>query len=175
MATSTVPEGCRAGTFEGPDIVTALARCDTGTRHELSPAKKHFTVGSAPDRDIPIESPFVSAHHCQLDRKLRGLHVTDQRSKNGTYFESARERAFYLRPGRTFVVGALPHRLLALNDEMRACYPALIDILGDILGDSLGNLGDEPEDRGPRRVPAFRHLLTPNPKRDSIDARRSDG
>src|SRR5258707_4390981 len=150
MATCTVPEGCRAGTFEGPDIVTALARCDTSTRHELSPAKKRFTVGSAPDRDIPIESPFVSAHHCQLDRKLRGLHVTDQRSKNGTYFESARERAFYLRPGGTFVVGALPHRILALNDEMRACYPALIDILGDILGDTLGNISGEPEDHGPR-------------------------
>jgi hypothetical protein len=45
------------------------------------------------------------------------------------------------------VVGALPHRLLALNDEMRACYPALIDILGD----SLGNLLGEPEEHGPRR------------------------
>jgi hypothetical protein len=40
MATSTVPEGCRAGTFEGPDTVTALAQYDTGTKHELSPAKK---------------------------------------------------------------------------------------------------------------------------------------
>jgi len=147
MATSTVPEGCRAGTFEGPDTVTALAQYDTGTEHELSPARKHFTLGSAPDRDIAIDSPFVSAHHCQLDRKLHGLHVTDQRSKNGTYFESAREKAFYLHPGRTFVVGALPHRLLALNDEMRACYPALIDVLGDI----PGNIPGEPEERALRR------------------------
>jgi hypothetical protein len=37
MATSTVPEGCRAGTFEGPDTVTALVRYDTGTKHGEDP------------------------------------------------------------------------------------------------------------------------------------------
>jgi hypothetical protein len=119
-ATRTVPDELRGGTFEGPDVVTSLLLYDAGTEHALDPGKTHFMVGSAVDCDIAIESPFVSARHCRLDRRTLGLEVTDQGSKNGTYFEGKRETEFYLRPGKTFVVGALPHRFLALNDEMRA-------------------------------------------------------
>jgi hypothetical protein len=126
-----VPEGLQGGTFQGPDVVTSLLLYDAGTDYPLDPAKDSFVVGSAPDCDIAIESAFVSARHCRLDRKPSGLEVTDQGSKNGTYFEGRRECEFHLRPGKTFVVGALPHRLLALNDEMRTLYPALIDILGE--------------------------------------------
>lgn len=128
--TRTVPDGLRGGTSEGPKVVTALLLCDAGSEHELVPGGKRTTIGSAPDSDILIDSPFVSAHHCYLDRGLFGLRVTDTGSKNGTYVDGVRERGFYLRPGKRFVVGALPHRLLALNDEMRAHHPALRDILG---------------------------------------------
>lgn len=126
-----MPEALRGGTLEGPDVVTSLLRYGTAIEHELPLAGRRFTMGSAPDRDIAIQSPFVSARHCRLDRKLLGLQVIDQGSKNGTFFEGKREKGFYLRPGTTFVVGALPHCFLALNDEMRACHPELLEILGD--------------------------------------------
>jgi hypothetical protein len=130
-STITVPDALRGGTLEGPDVVTALLY-ETGTEHALPPTRRSFTLGSASDRDIAIPSPWVSAHHCRLDRRLLGLRVTDQGSKNGTYFEGTREtKGFYLPPGKTFVVGALPHRFLALNEGMRACHPALIDIVGE--------------------------------------------
>jgi len=126
-----VPEGLQGGTFQGPDVVTSLLLYDAGTEHPLHPAKTGFVVGSAPDCDLAIESAFVSARHCRLERKPSGLEVSDLGSKNGTYFEGRRESVFHLRPGKTFVVGAQPHRFLALNDEMRTLYPALIDILGE--------------------------------------------
>jgi hypothetical protein len=47
-----------------------------------------------------------------------------------TLIPAERERAFYLKPGKTFIVGARPHQFLALNDQMRHSYPALVDILG---------------------------------------------
>src|SRR5512140_390113 len=130
VRTRTVPELLQGGTFEGPNVVTALLLHGTDIDFDLSPIKKRFTLGAAPGRDISIHSPFVSGLHCRLDRKLLGLRVTDERSKNGTYFEGEREKSFYLRPGKMFVAGARTHRLLALNDEMRACYPMLTDILG---------------------------------------------
>jgi len=130
VRTRTVPEMLQGSTFEGPKVVTSLLMYGTDVEYDLSPIKKRFTLGALPARDISIRSPFVSGMHCRLDRKLLGLRVTDEGSKNGTYFEGEREKAFYLRPGKMFAVGARMHRLLALNDEMRACYPMLTDILG---------------------------------------------
>lgn len=128
--TRTTPDVEKAGPFEGNDVVTSLLRYGTDTLHVLPRTIGHVWLGSAPDQNIAVPSPFVSARHCRLERRHGSLKVTDQRSKNGTFFEGARARAFYLTPGKTFIVGARPYRFLALNDEMRASYPALADILG---------------------------------------------
>jgi hypothetical protein len=129
-----VPELLRASTREtreSPKLVTALRLYDTSTEHVLDPKRKRFSGGAAADLDIVIDSPFVSKLHFQLDRKILGLLVTDKDSKNGTSMDGESEpNGFYLRPGKTFVVGALPNRFLALNDDMRASYPELLDILG---------------------------------------------
>src|SRR5512143_2953520 len=85
VRTRTVPEMLQGGTFEGPNVVTGLLVYGTDVEFDLSPTKKRFTLGAAPGRDVPIQSPFVSALHCRLDRKLLGLRVTDEGSKNGTY------------------------------------------------------------------------------------------
>ena len=58
------------------------------------------------------------------------MRVVDLQSRNGTYFEGRRKRSFYLEPGQAFTVGARSHRVLALDDEMYAHYPALTAILG---------------------------------------------
>src|SRR5262249_32487080 len=108
--------------------------------------RKVSTIGSAPDRDIVIEGDYVSSHHCRVEHRSRGQIVIDEGSKNGTYcetkrslglglrpvFEETRASAagFLLVPGMTFVVGAMPHRYLALDDAMRTNHPALLDILG---------------------------------------------
>src|SRR5262249_51248779 len=80
--------------------------------------------------NIVVPSPYVSRHHCRIERKGEALRVTDLKSKNGTYVDGERERWFKLKPGMTFVVGARPHRFLGLNDRMRTNYAALADILG---------------------------------------------
>jgi hypothetical protein len=128
--TRTTPDIEQGGASLGPNAVTALLLYGTDTLHLLPRGLKSVTIGSAPDQNIAIHSPFVSAHHCRLDRRRAKLSVRDVGSKNGTFFEGEREQKFDLKPGKTFIVGARPHRFLALNDEMRTAYPALTDIVG---------------------------------------------
>lgn len=124
--------------------MTSLLLYGTDTLYSLPRTVKHFTLGSAPGQNIAIPSPFVSAQHCRLDRQRTSLRVTDVGSKNGTYFDGAREHRFYLTPGKAFIAGARPHRFLALNDEMRTSYPALVDILGAESERTIGSAADAP-------------------------------
>jgi pSer/pThr/pTyr-binding forkhead associated (FHA) protein len=129
-ATRTTPDNERGDVLEEPNIVTALLLYGTDSISLLPTTVKQITMGSAPGQGIVIPSPYVSARHCRLERKGESLKVTDLRSKNGTYFEGERARSFVVRPGNTFIVGARSHRYLALNDQMRASYPVLADVLG---------------------------------------------
>ncbi|TMQ19709.1 MAG: FHA domain-containing protein [Deltaproteobacteria bacterium] len=105
---------------------------------------KAITIGSEVSRvNIVVASEYVSALHCKLERKGTTLRATDL-SKNGTFFEGQRERWFYLRPGKTFIAGALPHCFLALNDPMRESYPELVDLLGAANEHVIGSLRDTP-------------------------------
>ena len=131
--TQAVPDVERGGVHEGPDRVTWLQLCGTDTLYALRPLRrgvKHYTLGSASDQDVVLPGPYVSAQHCRLVRTPLGLRVVDRGSRNGTYFEGRRKRSFYLDPGQAFTVGARAHRVLALDEEMRAHYPALAAILG---------------------------------------------
>ena len=128
-----VPDAERGGVRESRDKVKWLQLCGTDTLHALPRLRrgiKHYTLGSASDQDVVIRSPYVSAQHCRLVRTPLGLRVVDRGSRNGTYFEGRRTTSFYLEPGKAFTVGARAHRVLALDDEMRAHYPALTAILG---------------------------------------------
>lgn len=143
--TQTAPAEQRGGTYERDSATTALLWYRTHTIHDLHP-RKVSTIGSAPDRDIVIEGEHVSAHHCRIERRSRGQMVIDEGSKNGTYYETKRSlglglkpvfeetrasaNGFVLVPGMTFVIGAQPHRYVALDDAMRSHHPALLDILG---------------------------------------------
>jgi hypothetical protein len=131
--TQTVPDVQSGGVHVGSDLVTWLQLCGADTMYALRPLRrgiKHYTFGSASDQDIVLPGPYVSARHGRLVRTPLGLRVVDLQSRNGTYFEGRRKKSFYLEPGQTFVVGACSHRVLALNDEMHAHYPALTAILG---------------------------------------------
>ncbi len=130
-ATKTAPDAVKGGTLEEPDVVTSLLLYGTETQYPLPRLIKSLWIGSsATDCGILVRSDIVSGKHCQLVRDWPQLRVTDTSSKNGTWHDGVRERAFYLNPGKTFTVGGLPHRFLALNDHMRANHVELVDILG---------------------------------------------
>jgi hypothetical protein len=129
--TKSTPDIEQAGTLSDPNVVTGLLLYGTDSLSLLPKTVKSITIGSDPGKSsIVVASSFVSARHCRLDRKVTALRVTDLKSKNGTFVDGERESVFYLRPGKAFIVGARPHRFLALNDQMREAYPHLADILG---------------------------------------------
>jgi hypothetical protein len=134
--TATVPNPLRGGVFEGVDLVTGLLLYGTDVIYKLHPTKDSFVLGSSSDddTDIVVPSGFVSRRHGRFERRTEQgypiLQFVDNGSKNGTYFEGKREPSFSLRPGKLFSIGARMHVFLALNDEMLACHPTLMDILG---------------------------------------------
>ena len=144
--TRTTPEVETGGTLAGPNWLTSLLLYGTDTINLFPRAVKQLTIASkpGPGLTIVIASPYVSSRQCRLDRKRATVRVTDEHSKNGTWFEGAREPWFYLTPGKTFIVGARPHRFLALNDQMRADYPALVDILGAENEHAIGSARENP-------------------------------
>ncbi len=126
--TQTLPDAQRGPWLEQPDVVTMLQVFGSATEFALPVDRRRFTLGSAPDCDVPVRDPSISKLHCIIERRGHVLRVTDQASYNGTFFDGRRETTFDLRPGNTFTVSSV--RFLALNREMHAAYPTLADILG---------------------------------------------
>jgi hypothetical protein len=145
-STPFAPAERRAGTYERDDDVVALLQYGTPLLLDVPRHRERLTLGKASDRDLVLTGEHVSAHHAILERRSRGLIVTDDASRNGLAFarernlglrlrpsfedQRAPDEGFLLTPGMTFVVGAEPDRFLALDDAMRAAYPALTEILG---------------------------------------------
>ena len=143
VRTSTLSDEERGGVDNGPDVVTTLLRYGTDTRHTL---RRRTTIGSAADRDIVIRDPGVSSHHCRLEQENGRLLVTDERSKNGTFFEGERANSFILKPGKMFSAGSNGCQFLALDDEMCTHYPELAEILGLQQAHSLRSETPSPAD-----------------------------
>jgi Inner membrane component of T3SS, cytoplasmic domain/Sigma-54 interaction domain len=143
--TQTAPPGQRGGTHTRAHAVTSLLWYGTDTIHAL-PTGRVITIGSAADCDIVLRGDHVSAHHGRVERRARGLRISDDGSKNGTYREVARAigvglrptfedeaddgAGFVLAPGATFVLGARSHRFVGLDDAMVQAHPVLLDLLG---------------------------------------------
>ncbi len=126
--TKTLPDEQRAPQFDGIDLVTAILVYGSDRVIDLPRAMKRFTLGAEASCDVVIASEFLSALHIVMERRGSKLRVIDQDTKNGTYFAGQREAAFDARPGDTFTAGAT--KLLVMNDEMRAAYPTLVELLG---------------------------------------------
>lgn len=126
--TKTLTDEQRAPSFDGIDQVTAILVYGSDRVIDLPRQVKRFTLGAAADCDIVVSNEFVSATHLALERRGPKLRVIDQDTKNGTYFAGQRESSFDARPGDTFTIGAT--KLLVMNDEMRAAYPTLVELLG---------------------------------------------
>jgi hypothetical protein len=126
MKTKTVPEDQRDGFFEGPDPITWIHIPGTVHQFEL-PKKQEITVGRSPECDIVVPSPFISNHHCTLERRFEGLRIHDH-SKNGVWIDGRRIEERDVRAGEMFAAGG-GLSFIALNDEMRRVYPLLSDLL----------------------------------------------
>ena len=145
-STHTAPPDQRGGTYERDSTARALLWYGTHAIHDLRRDRKATSIGSDPDRDIQIIAKHISGHHCRIENRARGSVLLDEHSKNGTYHETKRTfglglkpsfeetrvpaDGFHLRSGTTFVVGDLPHRYIAIDDETRRHHPALLDLLG---------------------------------------------
>lgn len=141
-----MPAQQRAGTYERDDDVTGLLWYGTHSILDLPQDRPRITAGTARDRDLVLHGDGISAHHFVMERRARGLFVTDDGSTNGLAYEVKRDlglalkpsfedkrdegEGFVLVPGMTFVAGAEPYRFIALDDTMREQHPRLVEILG---------------------------------------------
>jgi hypothetical protein len=147
--TPRVSTGRRVGVYENEADITGLLWYRTHTIFDLPRARTKTRIGTAPDCDIVLRADGVSAHHCMLERRPRGLVVCDDKSRNGTAYEVGRVHGVALQPtfedrrdtgegcilapGMTFALSTTdgePYRLIALDDAMRRYHPALVEILG---------------------------------------------
>lgn len=125
--TKTLPESERDGFYDGPDPITWLHIVGTALFFAL-PRKRTITVGSSSASDVVVKAPYVSRRHCTLTRLYDGIRIEDH-SKNGTWIDhrAASERPREVHPGGTFTAGGVT--FVALNDEMRARFSTLSEIL----------------------------------------------
>ncbi|MBI2894821.1 MAG: sigma 54-dependent Fis family transcriptional regulator [Deltaproteobacteria bacterium] len=85
---------------------------------ELGPQRALVRVGSAPECDVPLTDPTVSRHHCDLTITEGLVRVTDHRSSNGTFVDSARVHDVEVPPGTLLRVGQTTLRLTTSDDRL---------------------------------------------------------
>lgn len=127
VRTKPLDEARRGAWFEGPDVVTALRVYDGEGEYAL-PLKPTFTFGASRSCDVPVIGRDLSALHCAFERKGAVLRVHDQHSTNGMFFGGRRLEVIDIYPGDRFT--AAPLTFLAMNEEMRAQRPVVVDLVG---------------------------------------------
>src|SRR6187397_2985612 len=101
------------------DRVIAIRIYGSGSEIELPSADgERIVIGAAPDSDIALEDPYISAVHCELERRPHDrLLIRDRRSKNGTFLNGNRVEVAELPIGAVLTVGRTG--LLALGRRSR--------------------------------------------------------
>lgn len=113
---------------EGLELITAIREYGSSVEYSLLARQMTFTMGSSRRCDIAIPSEYVSSLHCLLVRRGQRLRVTDQSSRNKTYFRGREESTFDVGPGDTFKLAS--STFLAVNDHMRQVRPLFAEVLG---------------------------------------------
>jgi hypothetical protein len=181
----------RAGTYDSDDDVTGLLKYRTDSISDIPRSRQRTTGGTAADCDLVLDGDCISAHHFVMERRASGLYVTDDASTNGLACEAGRSfglaleslfddkrdegEGFLLTPGMTFLVGADPHRFIALDDKMRDHHPALIEILGyedEIRSASAGSETPSPSDLILAADSPGQLLITGRPGCEQVDLAR---
>lgn len=65
----------------------------------------NFTIGRAPDNDLRLENPTISAHHARIYTYLTTSYIEDLDSTNGTFIDGKRVHKHVLRPGNIIKIG----------------------------------------------------------------------
>jgi transcriptional regulator with GAF, ATPase, and Fis domain len=101
------------------DRVIAIRIYGSGREIELpSGEAERVVVGAAASCDVAVEDPYISAVHCDIERRPHGrLLVRDRRSKNGTFVNGNRIEVAELPIGAVLTVGRTG--LLALGRRTR--------------------------------------------------------
>lgn len=114
----------------GAEIITGCREYDGAGADEWELARpiKRFFVGGSSSCDVAIPGRGLSATHCMLERRGRGVRLYDEHSAHGTWVKDAPITTADLRPGDKFT--AKPVTLVAMNDAMRVQRPTLVEIVG---------------------------------------------
>ncbi|HEY8146887.1 MAG TPA: sigma 54-interacting transcriptional regulator [Kofleriaceae bacterium] len=101
------------------DRVIAIRIYGSGRELELpSSEAERFVIGAAATCDLALDDPYISAVHCELERRPPDrLLVRDRRSKNGTFLNGNRVEVAELPIGAVLTVGRTG--LLALGRRTR--------------------------------------------------------
>ena len=75
-----------------------------------------FVIGRTYDNDLPIDSKFVSRHHCQISSDGEESILEDLNSTNGVYIHSRRVRRHVLKDGDVIVIGR--HEVMYVDERM---------------------------------------------------------
>jgi general secretion pathway protein A len=75
-----------------------------------------FVIGRTYDNDLPIDSKFVSRHHCQITSDSEESILEDLNSTNGVYVHSRRVRRHVLKDGDVIVIGR--HEVMYVDERM---------------------------------------------------------
>jgi transcriptional regulator with PAS, ATPase and Fis domain len=128
--TETVPHDVAAAVAAARrDPVTALRVHGSGREIELPDGPERIAIGSSSSCDIIFDDPYVSASHCQLERRAPDrLLVRDRHSKNGTFINGNRIESAELRPGAILMLGHIS--LLAVGRKARAQRSAREALVG---------------------------------------------
>src|ERR1043165_8389844 len=97
-------------------IVTGL-RAKDGTEYPLAIHPRRWVIGSAPNCDVVLDDPYVSATHCVLERRAGGtMHVRDRKSRNGTLIDGNLVEVAELQVGARLALGRTTLVALAAPD-----------------------------------------------------------
>jgi len=126
--TDPLTEVQRGAWFEGTDAITAIREYDGTLEFELPREVQQATMGASRKRNLSLPGRGLSTTHCLLERRGDRLRLLDQHSTNGMYFQDRRVQDITIAPGDLFTLA--PVTFFALNDEMRAHRPTIVDIIG---------------------------------------------
>jgi len=109
---------------EGPHLVI-LAGPGAGTAFPLGADRSEWTIGTAPERDVRLDYPGVSAFHAKINQEAGRWRIIDQMSANGTWVNGQKSTISYLQNGDKlrFAQVECEIRLPAAGKPARASAP----------------------------------------------------
>jgi hypothetical protein len=126
--TPPIDEAQSEAWYDGEDAIVALREYNADREYELPLNVKSFRLGGSRSCEISLPDRGLSAIHCLLERRGRRFLVHDQQSTHGTIHNGRKIEVADLHPGDRFT--AVPVTFVALNRELRAQRPLLVELLG---------------------------------------------